>query len=110
MNVESGPPVRFATIVHLMRHLGYSKESVEVKALALQWLEAVTGVCLGLTESKGGTSSARKSRTARILSPRVGLTQTDVELLGYAARNRKVLNALRAIRDLIENPAPGRAG
>jgi len=109
INVESGRPVRFATIVVLMQHLGYPKDSAEVKRLAQMWLEAVAGVRLG---DEIATPSRRESTKTTGLAAELSgqrLSRGEVELLTFAARNRKVLNALRAIRDLVDDSAPTRA-
>jgi transcriptional regulator with XRE-family HTH domain len=103
INVESGRPVRFATVIHLMQHLGYTKESPEVRVLALAWLESVTGV--RIDEPAKRRADDQPSRISDASGQRrAGLARADAELLAFAARNRKVLNALRAIRDLVDEP------
>ncbi|HVU33710.1 MAG TPA: helix-turn-helix transcriptional regulator [Opitutaceae bacterium] len=111
INVESGRPVKFATIIHLMHHLGYGRDSNETRLLALLWLEGVTGIHINGTDTTALASdhAGRFQQLAHDISGR-RLTRDDVELLGFAARNRKVLNALRAIRDLVQEsarPSPG---
>jgi len=109
INVESGRPVRFATIVGLMQHLGYPKDSPEVKRLAHLWLEAVAGVRLGDENAIPSSREATKPNAIAAELSGQRLSRGEVELLTFAARNRKVLNALRAIRDLVDDSAPTRA-
>lgn len=106
LNVETGRPVKFATIVLLMQAMGYSAESAETKQLALLWLESVTGVQLGVGEARERRGTPRRpSAPVDDLQSEVvrrRLNRDDIELLTFAARHRKVLNALRAIRELLQ--------
>lgn len=111
LNVETGRPVKFATIVLLMHSMGYAADSAETKALAVLWLEAVTGVHLSLGEPRAavrgrGNSLHRLGPVAQRLQAEVAryrLNRDDIELLAFAARHRKVMNALRAIRELLRD-------
>lgn len=121
LNVESGRPVKFSTVVLLMQSMGYSPDSAETKQLAVLWLEAVTGVHLSVGEARAATRDRagtlrRLGAVAQQLQSEVArhrLSRDDIELLAFAARHRKVLNALRAIRELLqehEHRAPSLLG
>ena len=114
INVESGRPVKFGTIVMLMDTMGYPADSSETKRLALLWLESVTGIRISPTESLSATGPAEPARSlprtstqlqAEVTRRRLGLE--DIELLTFAARHRKVLLALKAIRDLVDDHSRG---
>jgi len=97
INIETGRPVRFATILQLLVHLGYRKDSPEARQLALAWLEAVTGIEIAPSEAaalKRQPCAEERTRSRRRLSPE------DRDLLEFASRNRKALNALRVLREL----------
>lgn len=112
INVESGRPVKFATILMLMDRMGYGSESHETRQLALLWLETTTGLQITLTEAaRLQADDATPTQRLQHEIARRRLNRDDVELLSFAARNRKVLNALRAIRDLLHDnlhSTPGR--
>lgn len=101
INLESGRPVKFSTILLLMQHMGFGKDSDEVRLLALMWLESVTGIQIGGPEVNG-LQAKMAAHTAMLQGEvtRRHLGRDEIELLTFAARNRKVLNALRAIREL----------
>jgi transcriptional regulator with XRE-family HTH domain len=111
VNVESGRPVKFATLLMLMETLGYKPESRETKLLAVLWLEAITGVRVSLNDTPRATAEkANGSRTASRASDELQaevaqrrLKREDVELLTFAARHRKVLHALKAIHELLDD-------
>lgn len=106
INLESGRPVKFATIKHLMMRMGFAADSDEVRLLALLWLESVTGFPITADEAsrlQGMRQSDFEDLHAELSRRRLG--REDVELLTFAAGNRKVLSALRAIRDLAEDMA-----
>lgn len=108
LNVESGRPVKFSTIIMLMGAMGYRADSPEIKLLALQWLEAVTGVNISESElaAPAKVDGDGRHRGASLLQSELSgrrLTRDEVDLLVFAARHRKVLNALRAIRDLLHD-------
>ncbi len=44
VNLETGRPVKFRTIAELMGVMGYGQDSVELKSIALLWLESISGV------------------------------------------------------------------
>jgi transcriptional regulator with XRE-family HTH domain len=109
INVESGRPVKFKTIAELMVKMGYGTKSPEMKAVALLWLEAVSGIAFSQPETEGAArkaiagyqASARQA--ARQLDEVVGRSSLDVgqiELLAFAARNPGVLAILQNIRAL----------
>jgi transcriptional regulator with XRE-family HTH domain len=104
INVESGRPVKFVTILHLMEHMGYRKDSVESRQLALLWLEAASGLHITLADAASlQPDGGHHLHQLQHEITRRHLGREDIELLGFAARNRKVLNALRAIRDLVQD-------
>ena len=114
INVESGRPVKFGTIVMLMESMNFSVDSPETKLLALLWLESVTGIRVSSAEAQRGAAAAEGARTssrpvaqlqAEVSRRRLG--RDDIELLTFAARHRKVLAALKAIRDLLDDHASG---
>lgn len=105
VNVESGRPVKFATIVRLMEKMGYDETSAETKLLALLWLEAITGIRVTGDEIPRLASHAKTERRAlESLQSEVlqrSLEPGDIALLQWAARHRPILNSLRAIKDLV---------
>jgi transcriptional regulator with XRE-family HTH domain len=116
INVESGRPVKFKTIAELMMKMGYGAKSPELKAVALLWLEAVSGIPFSQPEIEAGArkavsgyqASARQA--ARQLDEAVTRASLDVgqiELLGFAARNPGVLAILQNIRALATDLAVG---
>lgn len=111
LNVESGRPVKFSTIVLLMHSMGYEADSAETKNLAVLWLEAVTGVHLAAGGSHdragGGRRLGAATQQLQTEVARRRLNREDIELLTFAARHRKVLNALRAIRELLQERDQG---
>lgn len=111
INVETGRPVKFATILGLMQHMGYGPDSNETRQLALLWLESTTGVQITLIEAARlqADDVAPAQQLQQDISRR-RLGRDDVELLSFAARNRKVLNALRAIRDLLHDNMQSASG
>ena len=58
INVESGRPVKFKTIAELMVKMGYGTKSAEMKAIALLWLEAVSGIPFSQPETEAGARKA----------------------------------------------------
>lgn len=108
INLESGRPVKFGTITQLMEKMGYPADSDETKQLAILWLEAVTGVQVSRAEAQrlgGAIDRAARQRSglpaleAELSRRRLG--REDIDLLRFAASHRKVLNALKAIRELV---------
>lgn len=57
-NVESGRPVKFVTVAELMKKMGHDSGSAEMKALALLWLESVSGIPFSRSDVE---TTARKS-------------------------------------------------
>ena len=101
INVETGRPVKFATVLLLMEKMDYARDGAEVKTLALLWLESVTGLQISLAESHALHADANGTRQLQAEVVRRRLGRADVDLLTFAARHRKVLGALRAIRELV---------
>ena len=106
INVESGRPVKFETILELMGKLGYANHSAEVKLLALMWLESVTGVNVSRKEVdhlSGGTKDQRAAlRELEASVVAAALTPEDVALLRWAAQRAPALKILRSIRELMD--------
>lgn len=110
VNVESGRPVRLKTIAELMDKMGYAASSPEMRSMALLWLEAISGLPFSQNETE---RAARKAITtyrsgARQAAKRLdeaivhaGLTEEQISLLVFAARNREVLSIVDDIRDLV---------
>lgn len=105
-NLESGRPVKFATVVRLMKQMGYSESSRETKLLALLWLEAVTGIRVTeresttlLREMMDKNGDALRALEAEIRRRR--LDPTKLEALSFAAKHDKILESLRAIQELV---------
>lgn len=108
VNIESGRPVKFKTIAALMRKMGFSDNSPEMKSIALLWLEAVSGISLSRS---GQETAARKTiaslragsrHAARSLDQAIAdenLTASQIELLTFAARNPSVLSIIETVRD-----------
>jgi transcriptional regulator with XRE-family HTH domain len=105
INVESGRPVKFATIRELMGEMGYSEHSPETRLLALMWLEAVTGVSITRREAEHVAAGTKDQRGAlRELESDVAaaaLQPEDIALLRWAARRPPALKILRSVRDLM---------
>jgi len=108
-NVESGRPVKFKTISELMVKMGYGANSVEMKSIALLWLEAVSGLPFSRPEAGRaarkaiGSYRAAARQMARQLDQaiaREGLSAENIRLLLFAVRNPDVLAIVGRIRDL----------
>lgn len=105
-NLESGRPVKFASVVRLMTQMGYSESSRETKLLALLWLEAVTGI--RVTERESTTllrdimdKNADALRALEAEVRRRRLDRAKLEALWFAAKHDKILESLRAIQELV---------
>lgn len=102
INIETGRPVKFGTMMQLMEHMGFRTDSSEVRFLALLWLEAATGIQVSPAQAENlQAEAASGAHQLQHEISRRRLSHDDVDLLSFAARNRKVLNALRAIRELV---------
>jgi transcriptional regulator with XRE-family HTH domain len=109
INVESGRPVKFKTIAELMVKMGYNPASGEMKAMALLWLESVSGIPFSQPETEaaarkalgGYRASARQAvRQLDDAIARAGLEVAQIELLTFAARTPGLLEVLRTVRAL----------
>jgi transcriptional regulator with XRE-family HTH domain len=116
INVESGRPVKFKTVAELMVKMGYGSKSPEMKAIALLWLEAVSGIPFSQPETEAGArkavsgyqASARQAaRQLDEVVARASLDVGQIELLAFAARNPGVLAILGNIRALATELAVG---
>lgn len=119
LNVEAGRQVRFKTVAHLMAKMGYASDSPEMATLALLWLEAVSGIdladpaTLGTARQKAATYTRSVNQAAAALAEtvrRAGLSEREIRLLGFAARNPDVLAILDSIQSLVTaTPGDGHA-
>lgn len=117
INVETGRPVRIATLARLMAKMGYPSDSPEMASLALLWLESVSGLnladpaTLGSARQRTATyvRSARQATTGLTETVhRAGLSDRQVRLLEFAARHPEVLRIVESIHDLLAAGAPER--
>jgi transcriptional regulator with XRE-family HTH domain len=110
INVESGRPVKFTTIVRLMGKMGYSESSAETKLLALLWLETVSGVKVTRGEVALLPTGVKAEQAAlhelHVEVIQQALEPADISLLQWIARNRQILNSIRAIRDFFSKTGP----
>jgi transcriptional regulator with XRE-family HTH domain len=111
INLESGRPVKFATIARLMEKLGFSSESPEMASMALLWVESVSGVSLSSPGSVGDArqKAASYQRDAHRLIQhlgetirRSGLDEREIRLLNFAAGRPEVLQIVAAVHDLLQ--------
>ncbi len=114
LNVEAGRQVRLKTVAHLMAKMGYASDSPEMAGLALLWLEAVSGIdladpsTLGAARQKAATYTRSVNQAAAGLAEtvrRAGLSEQQIRLLGFAARNPDVLAVLDSIQSLLATAA-----
>jgi transcriptional regulator with XRE-family HTH domain len=108
-NIESGRPVKFKTIAALTRKMGYADRSPEMKAIALLWLESVSGLTLSRDAAE---SAARRTVESHRSAQRHALqkleqqiaashlTPQQIELLGFAVRNPEIIEIVASIREL----------
>jgi len=114
INVESGRPVKFRTIAGLMETMGFAPDSDEMRAIALLWLEHVSGISFtgpALTAARKRIDTQRKKGRreldeleAAVL--RGGLSPADIRLLAFAVQHPEVLEVVGHIRRLAESLAP----
>jgi transcriptional regulator with XRE-family HTH domain len=109
INVERGRRVKIETLARLMEKMGYASDSAEFHALALLWLEAVSGVPFSQPET---VADARRpiaafrretEQNCRKLTAAVtesGLTADQIRLLIYAARQSDVMSILGVVQKL----------
>jgi len=113
INVEGGRPVKFKTIAELMEVLGYGHDSIELKSIALLWIEAISGVNLS---SENEAASARRSiatyratgqEAAQLLADTViaeHLSIDQIHALLFAAGRPEIISILENIRSLLDSP------
>ncbi|MDE3083678.1 MAG: helix-turn-helix transcriptional regulator [Verrucomicrobiota bacterium] len=111
INVETGRPVKFSTIADLLHKMGYGRDSVEMKSMAMLWLEGISGLKLTLAEGQKTVEQLRSSyrRSVRAsqeeLSATIqdqGLLREQIDLLAFAARHPEALEILRSVRNFVE--------
>lgn len=109
VNIESGRPVKFKTIVRLMKKMGYDLQSTEMKGLALLWLEGMTRISLSqpgvdtaarafIAEHRQSTVAATQQLNDAIAF--AGLLPAQIELLTFAASTPEALSILETVRNL----------
>ncbi len=111
INVEGGRPVKFKTIAELMEVLGYGRDSVELKSIALLWIESISGVNL---TSENDSADARRSiathratgqEAAQLLADTViaeHLSIDQIHALLFAAGRPEIITILENIRSLLD--------
>ena len=120
LNVESGRPVKFATLARLAGKMGIASDAPEMASLALLWVEAVSGLdladpaSLAPARQKIATyhrSTARSFAQLQAAVRRAGLAESDIRLLTLAAQRPEILSILRAVCGLLppEEEAAGPA-
>lgn len=115
INVESGRPVKFKTVVELMQQMGYDADSPEIKTIALLWLESISGI--DLTTDRN-TAEARKKiakyrateqESAQVLADSVignHLSTDQIRTLLFAAGRPEVIAILENMREMLASSAP----
>ena len=109
VNVESGRSVKFKTIAQLMLKMGYAAGSIEMRSVALLWLQDVSGIPFSQTDTEAsakkaiatyGSSSRHAAKRLHDVVARADLTTDQISLLVYAAQRTPVLNIIENIREL----------
>ncbi|HTJ78327.1 MAG TPA: helix-turn-helix transcriptional regulator [Rariglobus sp.] len=110
INVESGRPVKFKTIADLMKKMGYTALSDELKSLALLWLEATSGIPFSRKKTEISarktitsyrTAVGQATRRLELEARQANLTVEQVNLLIFALHHPEMLSILENIRDLV---------
>ena len=110
INIEKGRGVKFDTLAGLVAKMGYPPGSPEMRALALLWLEDVSGIPFSRPDTAAAAmkevASYRRSAqvAARQLAEAVtsaSLTAEQIRLLAYAVRRPGALAILESIREMI---------
>ncbi|HTB81248.1 MAG TPA: helix-turn-helix transcriptional regulator [Opitutaceae bacterium] len=111
INVETGRPVKFSTIADLLMKMGYAKDSLEMRGMALLWLEKVSGLKFSPADAQKTAEQLRSvyRRTVRATQDELlaviqnsHLSREQIRLLAFAARHAEVLEILRAVHDFSE--------
>ena len=119
INIETGRPVKFATIADVLRRMGLADSSDEMKQMALLWLKSTTGVDVTPGEAQKTTTRLRASyrRTVRAsqqdlvsMIESAGLSRDEIDLLSFAARHAEVRTILRSVRELLAHSATTPSG
>lgn len=107
VNVESGRRVRLKTLIQLVQKMGYPPDSDEMRSVLLLYFERITDIPFSQAKTRQATQKAIATyrsgvrQAAQQLQETVlqtGLTEEQVGLLLYAARNRYALEVLSAFR------------
>lgn len=119
VNIEGGRPVKFKTIAKLMKTMGFSAGSTELKSMALLWLESVSGIPFSRPDAEGSARQAIAGfrsparQAARRLDAAIAdasLSPDDIDLLIFAAQNPAAISILEQIRNFAAHPAPAEGG
>jgi hypothetical protein len=111
INVERGRGVKIDTLARLMEKMGYAPDSAEFQALALLWLEAVSGAPFSRPETVAAArrqiaayqrETGQNCRRLAAAVAEAGLTADQIRLLVYAARQPEVLAIVGAVQKLVE--------
>ncbi len=113
INVEGGRPVKFKTIAELMSVLGYDRDSVELKSIALLWIESISGIDLSSDRNPAeirrsiATYRATGREAAQLLADTVlaeHLSIDQIHTLLFAAGRPEIITILENIRNLFADP------
>ncbi len=120
VNLENGRPVKFRTIAELMLVLGYGSESVELRSMALLWLESISGIQLAREESnedarrrislyRASERDAAQLLTSTALAKQLSVDQ--IRTLLFATGKPEVIALLELIRVMmLKGPTSDDAG
>ena len=111
INVEGGRPVKFKTIAELMEVLGYNRDSIELKSIALLWIESISGINLSnedhAAEARRAIAAYRATgqEAAQLLADTViaeHLSIDQIHTLLFAAGRPEIISILENIRSLLD--------
>jgi DNA-binding XRE family transcriptional regulator len=110
VNLENGRPVKFRTIAELMLVMGYGSDSVELRSVALLWLESISGIQLARDDSNEDARRrislyrASEKDAAQLLCNTVlskQLTVDQIRTLLFAASKPEVIQLLEHVRTVM---------
>ncbi len=106
--------VKFTTVAEIVRALGYPDDSVEMREVALLWLESVSGIRFGAddaTQAIRHIVQREEVKNGTLLDAlreeicRIGLTQTEIKLLTWAVSHQPAIEILSHARQLaVDSP------
>lgn len=115
IKAESDEPVKFLTLAKLVRALGYSDHSSQMREMALLWLKAVSGINFSADDAEAafqellaGEQLKLQSLLDRLSQVIVAnaLTPGQIALLTWAASSPPVMEILANSRNLVEYARP----